>query len=108
MAQNILTVTDDSFEKEVLKSDTPTLVDFWADWCGPCKALAPKIVDLANQFIGKVKIVKVNIDDAPNIPAKFGVRGIPTLILFKEGKVVDTLVGNQPSDKLKELINKAL
>ncbi|OGQ34115.1 MAG: thioredoxin [Deltaproteobacteria bacterium RIFCSPHIGHO2_12_FULL_43_9] len=108
MSENILAVNDDSFEQEVLKSETPTLVDFWAEWCGPCKALAPKIDELANQFMGKVKIVKVNIDDAPNTPAQFGVRGIPTLILFKDGKVVDTLVGNQPSEKLKELINKVL
>lgn len=108
MAGNILIVNDDSFEKEVLQSETPTLVDFWAEWCGPCKALAPKIDELASQFLGKVKVVKVNIDDAPNTPAKFGVRGIPTLILFKDGKVVDSLVGNQPSDKLKELVNKAL
>lgn len=108
MSGNIITVNDDSFEKEVLKSETPTLVDFWAEWCGPCKALAPKIDELANQFEGKVKVVKVNIDDAPNTPAKFGVRGIPTLILFKGGKVVDSLVGNQPSEKLKELVTKAL
>lgn len=108
MAGNILTVNDDSFENEVLKSNTPTLVDFWAEWCGPCKALAPKIDALAGQFAGKVKIVKVNIDDAPNVPARFGVRGIPTLILFKDGKIIDTLVGNQPAEKLTELVNKAL
>jgi thioredoxin 1 len=108
MAGNIIEVNDDSFDTEVLQSKTPTLVDFWAQWCGPCKALAPKVDELANEYAGKIKVVKVNIDDAPDTPAKFGVRGIPTLILFKDGKVVDTLVGNHPQDKLKELVNKAL
>lgn len=108
MGSNITNVNDENFENEVIKSQTPTLVDFWAEWCGPCKALAPKVDDIASQFAGKVKVVKINIDDAPNTPAMFGVRGIPTLILFKSGKVVDTLVGNQTAEKLKEFVSKAL
>ncbi|MFC2074891.1 thioredoxin [Bdellovibrionota bacterium] len=108
MAENVLNVTDDNFEEEVLNSATPTLVDFWAEWCGPCRSMAPKIDELAQQYEGKIKVTKLNIDESPNTPGKYGVRGIPTLILFKDGEVVETLVGNQPPEKLKELIEKGL
>ena len=107
-SDNVLEFTDDNFDSEVIKSDTPVLVDFWATWCAPCKAIAPTIDALAESFNGKVKIGKVNVDDNPNIPGQFGVRGIPTLILFKDGKVVDQLVGAIPKNQLEEFINTAL
>ncbi len=107
-SDNVLEFTDDNFDSEVINSDTPVLVDFWATWCAPCKAIAPTIDALADSFNGKVKIGKVNVDDNPGIPGQFGVRGIPTLILFKDGKVIDQLVGAIPKNQLEELINKAL
>lgn len=97
-------VKDETFEAEVLQSDVPVLVDFWAEWCGPCKALAPVIDDLANELSDKVKIVKLNIEDAPEAPTKYGIRGVPTLILFKGGEIVDTRVGGLPKDQLKAWI----
>lgn len=108
MAENIKDVTDDSFEAEIIKSDTPTLVDFWATWCAPCRAIAPVIEELADAHVGKIKVVKVNVDDNPATPGKYGVRGIPTLILFKDGEIVDQLVGSVPKSQIEELINKAL
>ncbi|MBW2185411.1 MAG: thioredoxin [Desulfuromonadales bacterium C00003068] len=107
-SDNVLEFTDDNFDSEVINSDIPVLVDFWATWCAPCKAIAPTIDALADSFNGKVKIGKVNVDDNPGIPGQFGVRGIPTLILFKDGKVIDQLVGAIPKNQLEELINKAL
>ncbi|WP_321530596.1 thioredoxin TrxA [uncultured Desulfuromonas sp.] len=105
---NVLQFTDDNFDAEVLKADQPVLVDFWATWCAPCKAIAPVIDELANQFSGQVKIGKVNVDENPNTPGQYGVRGIPTLVLFKNGEVVDQLVGAIPKNQLEEFINKAL
>ncbi|PLX95538.1 MAG: thiol reductase thioredoxin [Desulfuromonas sp.] len=105
---NVLQFTDDNFDADVLKSDQPVLVDFWATWCAPCKAIAPVIDELAEQFSGKVKIGKVNVDENPNTPGQYGVRGIPTLVLFKNGEVVDQLVGAIPKNQLEEFINKAL
>jgi thioredoxin 1 len=90
---NITAVTDSTFESEVVESGTPVLVDFWAQWCGPCKAIAPILDDLAQKYNGKVKIVKLDVDSNPATPPKFGVRGIPTLILFKDGQVKATQVG---------------
>jgi len=107
-SDNVFEFTDDNFEAEVINSGTPVLVDFWATWCAPCKAIAPTIDSLADEFSGKVKIGKVNVDDNPDTPGKFGVRGIPTMILFKDGKVVDQLVGAIPKAQLEELLNKAL
>jgi len=105
---NVVTVTDSSFESDVVQSSTLAVVDFWAEWCGPCKALAPTIDALANDFAGKVKVCKVNVDENPEIPSRLHIRGIPTLIFFKNGKPVDQLVGNHPkdaiSDKIKEHI----
>lgn len=93
MGNNISATTDDSFETDVIESKTPVLVDFWAQWCGPCKAIAPILDDIAQKYTGKVKIVKLDVDSNPATPPKFGVRGIPTLILFKDGQVQATQVG---------------
>jgi len=93
MSQNISAVTDASFEADVLKSDVPVLVDFWAEWCGPCKMIAPVLEQLANDTQGKLKVVKLNVDENPGTPPKFAIRGIPTLILFKNGQVAATQVG---------------
>ncbi|HRQ61806.1 MAG TPA: thioredoxin [Alphaproteobacteria bacterium] len=100
-----IAVKDSTFEAEVLKADGPVVVDFWAEWCGPCKALSPLIDEVAGELAGKVKIVKVNIDESPDAPTKYGVRGIPTLMLFKDGQVVDTRVGGMPKSQLSEWIS---
>ena len=86
-------VTDDSFEAEVLKSDLPVVVDFWAEWCGPCKAFAPVMDEVATEFSGHIKMMKLNVDDSPHTPGKFSIRGIPTVIAFRGGKAVATKVG---------------
>ncbi len=101
MAQN---VTDAEFENEVLGADGPVVVDFWAEWCGPCKALSPLVDEVAGEMDGKVKIVKVNIDENPESPTKYGVRGIPTLIAFKGGQVVDTKVGGMSKTDLTQWV----
>lgn len=93
MNQNIIAISDTSFENDVIQSKVPVLVDFWAQWCGPCKAIAPLLDDIADQFAGKIKIAKMDVDQNPGTPPKFGVRGIPTLILFKEGQVKATQIG---------------
>ena len=93
MSEHITVITDSNFEEEVLKSDTPVLVDYWAEWCGPCKAISPVLEDVAPGYSGKVKIVKMNIDENPNTPPKYGIRSIPTLMLFKNGSVESTKVG---------------
>lgn len=97
-------VTDENFEAEVLKADGPVVVDFWAEWCGPCKALSPLVDELATDMDGKVKVVKINIDEAPEAPTKYGVRGIPTLMIFNGGEVVDTKVGGMPKSQLTEWV----
>ena len=101
-------VNDKNFSSEVLQADLPVLVDFWASWCGPCKAISPVIDELAKEFGGKVKIVKLNVDENPATPGQYGVRGIPTLILFKSGKILDQIVGATPKARLKAFIEKAL
>jgi len=93
MSENITPVTDANFEQEVLNSDTPVLVDYWAEWCGPCRAISPVLEDVAPDYAGKVKIVKMNVDENPNTPPKYGIRSIPTLMLFKNGAVETTKVG---------------
>lgn len=93
MSNNIVTISDTSFENEVVESKIPVLVDFWAQWCGPCKAIAPILEEIAEKYEGKVKIAKLDVDHNPSTPPKFGVRGIPTLILFKDGQVAATQVG---------------
>jgi len=90
---DILQVTDDSFESDVLKSSDPVLVDYWAEWCGPCKVIAPVLEEVAKEYTGRLKVAKLNIDDNPNTPPKYGIRGIPTLMLFKNGTVEATKVG---------------
>ena len=93
MSNNIVYVTDQSFEEEVLKIDGPVLVDFWAEWCGPCKMIAPILDEIADEYAGKVRVTKLNIDENPGTPPKYGIRGIPTLMLFKDGNVEATKVG---------------
>jgi len=108
MAGLVKDISDAEFEQEVLKNALPTLVDFWATWCAPCRAIAPVVEDLAKTYQGKVNFVKVNIDDNQNTPTQYGVRGIPTLLLFKNGEVFDQVVGNVPKDNLVTLIDKSL
>ena len=93
MSENIIHVSDDYFEQEVLQSDKPVLIDYWAEWCGPCKMIAPVLAELADEYADKVQIAKLNIDDNPATPPKYGIRGIPTLMLFKNGEVEATKVG---------------
>jgi len=102
------TVSDDSFETDVLKASGPVLVDFWAEWCGPCKMIAPALEDIANELGGRVTIAKINIDDNPNTPTKYGVRGIPTLMVFKDGNVAATKIGAMPKGALKDWIESVI
>ena len=101
-------VTDDTFELDVLQADGPVLVDFWAEWCGPCKQIAPSLDEISEELEGKVSLAKVNIDENPETPSKYGVRGIPTLMLFKGGEVASTKVGALPKSKLKEWVESVI
>ena len=104
--QLVKNTDESSFENQVLKSTTPTLVDFWAPWCGPCKVISPILDELAPEFSEKVNFVKVNVDDNPNLAAKYGIRGIPSLLLIKDGEVKDSSVGGVSQEQIKEFINK--
>lgn len=104
MSEQIKNVTDDSFESEVLGSDKPVLVDYWAEWCGPCKMIAPVLEEVADEYAAQLEVAKLNIDDNPNTPPKFGIRGIPTLMMFRGGEVVATKVGALSKTQLIEFI----
>jgi thioredoxin 1 len=103
---NVQTFTDGNFEETVLKNGVPVLVDFWAEWCGPCKRLAPTVDALASEYAGKVSVGKLNVDENPTVSFKYQVRGIPTLLLFKGGQVVESIVGMAPKEDLKKVIDK--
>jgi thioredoxin 1 len=105
MSQDIVTVTDSTFEQEVLKAGGPVLVDYWAEWCGPCKMIAPVLEEIAKDYSGKIKVAKLNIDDNPQTPPKYGIRGIPTLMLFKNGQVEATKVGAVSKSQLAAFID---
>jgi thioredoxin 1 len=107
-SSDVVTLEDGTFEQEVLKSETPVLVDFWATWCGPCKAIAPAVDDLAREFKGKLKVAKLDIDHHQQTPQRYGIRSIPTLLVFKGGQVVNTIVGAVPKSKLVDAVTKVL
>ena len=108
MSANTVAVSDSSFEADVLKSEGPVLVDFWAEWCGPCKMIAPALEEIGAEYQGRLKVAKVNIDSYPEAPTKYGVRSIPTLIVFKDGKPVAQQMGALPKSQLKAWIDQAL
>ncbi len=108
MGENVIEIEDSSFESEILQADKPALVDFWAPWCGPCKAIGPVINDLADEFGDKVKFTKCNVDDNPVTPGKYGIKAIPTLIFFKDGQVVEQITGMVAKSKLEATLNKLL
>lgn len=103
-----MAVTDSDFTREVIESTIPVVVDFWATWCGPCQAMGPVVDAIAGEYAGRVKILKLNVDENQATPAKYGVRGIPTLILFNKGEVVDRLVGSQPKSSVEDLLKKVV
>jgi len=104
----VASVTDDSFDQEVLKSDLPVLVDFWAPWCGPCRAVSPVVEKVAEAFAGKLKTVKVNVDEAPGLAGKYSIRSIPSLLFFRGGEVVDSAVGFMPEAELTKRVEKVV
>jgi thioredoxin 1 len=108
MSNNIINVTDSTFEQEVLSSEIPVLLDYWAEWCGPCKMIAPILNDIADEYSGKIKVAKLNIDENPGTPAKFGVRGIPTLMIFKSGSIEATKVGAMSKSQLSAFIDSTI
>jgi thioredoxin 1 len=105
VSNQIVYITDDTFEEEVLHSDTPVLVDYWAEWCGPCKMIAPILDEISGQYSGKLKVAKLNIDESPNTPPKYGIRGIPTLMLFRDGNVEATKVGAVSKSQLSAFLD---
>jgi thioredoxin 1 len=107
-SEKVLAFTDSNFDAEVLKSDKPVLVDFWAVWCAPCRAVAPVVDEIASDYDGKIKVGKVNVDENQVIPGKYGIRGIPTVILFNKGQVADQIVGAAPKGSFKQMIDKVV
>ena len=108
MSDNVKEISSENFNQEVLESDIPVLVDFWAEWCGPCKQLAPTVEDVANEMIGSIKVCKMDVDSNQDIAVQFGVRSIPTLLIFKNGEVVDQVIGNVGKDSIESMLSKAL
>ena len=108
MTENVMEFCDNNFELEVLKSDIPVLVDFWAEWCGPCKALAPTVAELADEYKDKVKVGKVNVDSNGNTATNYGVRSIPTLLIFQNGTILNQIVGNVPKESITKLLNEVV
>ena len=108
MSDNIINTTDSSFEQDVLHSETPVLVDYWAEWCGPCKMIGPILEQVADEYAGKITIAKLNIDENPNTPPKYGIRGIPTLMVFKKGEVEATKVGALSKSQLTDFIDSVV
>ena len=108
MAENVIEFSDQNFDSDVLKADTPVLVDFWAIWCGPCKAIAPIVEEIATDYDGKLKVGKMDVDNNNQVAMKYGIRSIPTLMLFNKGEVVDQVIGNVGKDGIESMLNKAL
>lgn len=108
MSEKILSIKDEDFEEEILKSSNPCLVDFWAEWCGPCKAISPLLDELAKKYSEKIKFAKLNVDENQKTPSHYGIRSIPSLLLFRDGKVIDQIVGVVPKTQIEALLLKAL
>ena len=108
MAENILEFTDAEFESDVLSSETPVLVDFWAEWCGPCRTIGPIVEEIANEYSGRIKVGKMNVDHNPEVPPKYGIRSIPSLLVFKDGAVSDQIVGAVPKTNITSVLDRIL
>jgi len=108
MAENVIEFTDNGFESDVIKAGTPVLVDFWAEWCGPCKMIGPIIQEIAGEYAGRIKVGKMNVDNNPVIPPQYGIRSIPSLLIFKDGAVSDQIVGAVPKNNITEVLDRVL